>query len=270
MKKHIILIAIIIAIAFIGCKEESTGPEGATGETGAMGPIGETGATGPAGPIGGTGATGLTGATGETGATGVADPSLINEIDLLKADIADLQAAQRQIDMWEFGAPAGSKTFEHTASPMTLTDVITGEDIETWNYDDGSKVEYLTADSPGGTMMKGRKVYNTDGSLKYDLTYIPAVLGIDRTEAIGLNSTWGNAYTVKRADGSRWGDELNMYTCIGIEDVTVPAGLFKDCAVIFEITQSYKNVIWLAPGVGMVKRISGSGEGLMELQGYTP
>lgn len=188
---------------------------------------------------------------------------LWNAIDENTSDIADLQATQ--VEMWEYGAPDGSKTYETTASPTTLTDVVTGEGIETWLFSDGSSVEYLSEDSPEGTMMTGRNVYNADGSLKYELTYSPAVLGINRTAPIAINTMWGNAYTVTKADGSKWGDELNMYAVIGIEDVTVPAGTFVDCAKVFVITQSYKHVIYLAPGVGMVKRVSGSGEGVMEL-----
>ncbi len=189
---------------------------------------------------------------------------LWNAINENTSDIAGLQA--RQVEMQEYGAPDGSKTYETTASPSTLTDVVIEEGVETWLFSDGSSVEYLSKDSPEGTMLTGRRVYNTDGSLKYDLTYSPAVLGINRTAPIAINTMWGNAYTATKADGSKWGDELNMYAVIGIEDVTVPAGTFTDCAKVFVITQSYKHVIYLAPGVGMVKRVSGSGEGVMELQ----
>ncbi len=173
------------------------------------------------------------------------------------------------VTMYDYGTPAGmSKTFAHTNSPTTLTGVIYTAGVETWTYADGSKVEYLTKDGDDGTMETGRREYNTSGIMTQDLTYFPAVLGVDITGPKTIGKIWGNAYIAKKPDLSQYGAEVNMYSIIGIEDVTVPAGTFVACAKIFTTTGAYKNVAWYAEGVGMVKRIGVNG--LMELQEYTP
>jgi len=169
--------------------------------------------------------------------------------------------------MYDYGTPANTvKTFAHTASPTTLTSVITEPGIETWEYEDGSKVEHLKKDGPEGTLETGRRMYNTFGELVQDLTYFPAVIGVDLAGTKEVGKIWGNAYVAKKPDGSMYGTEVNMYSIIGIEDITVPAGTFANCTKVFHTTGNYKNVAWYAAGVGMVKRIGV--EGLMELQGY--
>ena len=173
------------------------------------------------------------------------------------------------VTMYDYGTPAGmSKTFAHTNSPTTLTSIITEVGIETWIFDDGSKIEYLTKDGDDGTMETGRREYNTSGVMTQDLTYFPAVLGVDISGPKTIGKIWGNAYIAKKPDLSQYGAEVNMYSIIGIEDVTVPAGIFLNCTKVFHTTGNYKNVAWYAEGIGMVKRIGVNG--LMELQGYVP
>jgi hypothetical protein len=97
-----------------------------------------------------------------------------------------------------------------------------------------------------------------------DLTYFPAVLGVDITGAKTIGKVWGNAYIAKKPNGDTYGAQMNMYTIIGVETVVVPAGTFLNCIKVYTTTQNYKNVAWYAEGVGLVKRIGVNG--LMELK----
>ena len=167
--------------------------------------------------------------------------------------------------MFNYGTPNNiTKIFRHTNSPTTSTNVLYTTGMKTWNYADGSKVEHLTADSVAGTMMTGRRMYNAIGVLTQDLTYFPAVLGVDITGAKSVGKVWGNAYIAKKPDGRVYGAEINMYTIIGIETVTIPAGTFEKCIKVFTTTQNYKNVSWYAEGYGLIKRIGVNG--LLEMQ----
>lgn len=169
--------------------------------------------------------------------------------------------------MYDYGTPAHTvKTFVHTASPTTLTSVITEPGIEIWEYSDGSKVEHLKKDDSKGTLEIGRRIYNTDGSLYQDLTYFPAVIGVDLAGTKEVGKIWGNAYVAKKPDGSMYGAETRMFSIMGIEDITVPAGTFTNCTKVYHTTGTYDSVAWYAEGIGMVKRIGV--DGLMELQGF--
>lgn len=177
---------------------------------------------------------------------------------------------QNLIVMYDYGPPADSrKIFTLTSGSVTTinvnTDSATG--IETWEYLDGSRVEHLKMDHVDGTLEIGRREYNTSGILVRDLTYFPAVIGVDLAEPKEIGRVWGNAYVLKKPDGSMYGTEVNMYSIIGIEDITVPAGTFVNCAKIFHAIGAYRSATWYAEGVGMVKRIGV--DGLMELQGFT-
>ena len=127
-------------------------------------------------------------------------------------------------------------------------------------------MEYLTADSPEGTLETGRRIYNTDGSLYQDLTYFPAILGVDLAGPKEVGKIWGGGYMAKKPDGSRYSEETKMFSIIGIEDVTVPAGTFTDCVKVYHTTGTYDSVAWYAEGIGMVQRIGV--DGVMKLQSY--
>lgn len=171
------------------------------------------------------------------------------------------------VTMYSYGTPAGMvKRFAHTNSPTTITNIIYGTNIETWQFADGSKVEYLTRPSDEGTMETGRREYNTTGTMAQNLTYEPAILGVDVTGAKTVGKVWGNAYVAKKPDGSMYGAETKMFSIIGIETVVVPAGTFLNCTKVYHTTGTYDSVAWYAEGVGMVKRIGVNG--LMELQSY--
>jgi hypothetical protein len=206
-----------------------------------------------------------------------ADEALIVPFTFENGQVADaeqmnqmFQAIQEHLNKplvvpFDYGTPDGSsKVFQQTASPTTLTAVTVVGNVETWTYSDNSRVEHITAEGVDGTMLKGRREYNTTGVMTQDLTYYPSVLGVDITGVKAIGTVWGNAYIAKKPDGSQYGAETNLYTVIGIEDVTVPAGLFRDCIKIHITTQNYKSVGWYATGVGLVKRIGV--QGLMELQ----
>ena len=191
----------------------------------------------------------------------VADADQMNQMFTAIQEILN----KNLVVMYDYGAPPNSvKVFEHTNSPTTLTAIITKPGIETWSFSDGSKVEYLTSESAEGTMDIGRRMYNTSGILTQNLTYFPAVLGVKISGSKSIGKIWGNAYIAKKPDGSRYGAEVNMYSIIGIEDVTVPAGTFLNCIKVFHTTGNYKNVAWYAEGVGLIKRIGVNG--LMELK----
>ena len=171
---------------------------------------------------------------------------------------------QGLVTMFDYGTPEGmSKTFAHAGS---MTTIICEIGIETWMYADGHKIECLTADGPDGTLDVGRREYDTSGVMTQDLTYFPAVQGIDLLGPKKIGKIWGNAYVAKKPDGSLYGAEIRMFSIIGIEDITVPAGIFAGCAKVYHTTGTYDSVAWYAAGVGMIKRIGV--DGLMELQSY--
>ncbi len=196
----------------------------------------------------------------------IADAEQMNEV------IRAIQAIMNSnlVVMGNYKAPEGiTKIFEHTGSPTTLTSIITEPGMETWLYSDGSSVEYLTADSPEGTMETGRRMYNTDGLLYQDLTYYPPLLGVDLAGPKEVGKIWGGGYTAKKPDDSVFSYETKMFSILAIEDVTVPAGSFANCVKV-HCTTGYNWMAWYAEGVGMVKRIGHIGprgtHGLMELQ----
>ena len=197
----------------------------------------------------------------------VADAEQMNEVIRAIQDIMN----RNLVVMYDYGTPLNTaKIFEHTGSATTLTSIITELGMETWAYSDGSSVEYLTADSPEGTMETGRRIYNTDGSLYQDLTYDPPILGVDLAGPKEVGKVWGGGYIAKKPDDSIYGAETKMFSILAIEDVTVPAGTFIGCVKIHCTTGNYKWIAWYAEGVGMVKRIGvigpRSAHGLMELQ----
>lgn len=172
---------------------------------------------------------------------------------------------QNLIIMYGYGTPVNTtKIFEHTNSPTTLTAIVTEEGMETWSYSDGSKVEFLTADSVDGTLETGRREYSILGELVQDLTYFPPILGVDISGVKEVGKIWGGGYIAKKPDGSQYGAETKMFSILAIEDVTVPAGTFLNCTKVYHTTGNYDSVAWYAEGVGMVKRIGVSG--LMELK----
>jgi len=175
--------------------------------------------------------------------------------------------------MYDYGTPTNTtKTFEHTGSPTTLVSIITEPGMETWTYLDGSSVEYLTADSPEGTMEIGRNEYDTSGILIKDLTYDPPLLGVDLAGPKEVGKIWGGGYIATKSVGGIDSEtNTKMFSILAIEDVTVPAGTFTGCIKVHCTTSNYKWVAWYAEGVGMVKRIGWLGpmtseHGLMELQ----
>lgn len=191
----------------------------------------------------------------------VADADQINAV----FDAIAKAINQNLIVMYDYGTPSGtSKVFEHTNSPTVLTSIVTKAGIETWQYSDGSKIEYLTAPSVEGTLDIGRREYNTLGTMTQDLTYFPAVIGVDLIGLKEVGKVWGDGTIMKKPDGSIYGTTSRMYTIIAIEDITVPAGTFTNCTKVYQVTDAYNSIAWYAEGVGMVKRIGV--DGLMELQ----
>lgn len=171
---------------------------------------------------------------------------------------------QNLIVMYDYGAPANTaRVFNLTNSPTTLLAITYEVGKETWEYSDGHKVEYLTADSDEGTMEVGRREYNTSGVMTQNLTYDPMILGIDLLVPKQDGKTWGGGYMAKKPDGSMYGFESKFFTIIDVEDVAVPAGTFTGCIKV-RIEGNYDSVAWFCEGFGMVKRLGV--EGLMELK----
>lgn len=166
--------------------------------------------------------------------------------------------------MYDYGPPQNTiRTFQHTNSPTTLTVITYGINMETWQYSDGHKIEYLTAEGPEGTLETGRREFNTSGVMTQDLTYFPAIQGVDLLGPKEVGKTWGGGYIAKKPDLSIYGAETKMFTILAIEDVTVPAGTFVNAIKVY-VQNNYTAVVWYAEGVGMVKQIGVFG--LMELK----
>lgn len=177
---------------------------------------------------------------------------------------------EKLIIVYDYGTSVDTiKTFSQTASPTTITAIVTGEGIETWEFEDGRKIEHLKAASVDGTLEIGRREYIWDEVLgdhvlTQDLTYDPPIIGVDIAGAKEVGQIWGGAYCEKKPDETIYGFETLMFSILAIEDITVPAGTFLNCIQIYKNTRAYKSVIWYAPGVGMVKYVGVLG--LMELE----
>lgn len=96
----------------------------------------------------------------------------------------------------------------------------------------------------------------------------------DAKTFLNLPLKTGNTSTITR--NSEGTDKITVTIKITVEDfqtITVPAGTFKNCAKIsLDIShangKTYSPMIWLAPGVGAVKRILTTGR-IDELVSYT-
>jgi hypothetical protein len=86
----------------------------------------------------------------------------------------------------------------------------------------------------------------------------PMVYTYDPPVVIGDNSlAKGKTYTTRSnlsEDGEPLLEITRDYTYEHLEDVVVPAGTFKDCWRVIAPSPSSK-VIWLAPGIGEIKRV---------------
>lgn len=100
--------------------------------------------------------------------------------------------------------------------------------------------------------------------------YTPPVVTL--TSAMVPGIAWGGGGTI---DSSSSGE--NFYTdkseVLAIEDVTVPAGTFKECLKIyrlreFDVSITVQRVEWYCPDMGLVKRIQG-GRRMIEMTGIT-
>ena len=191
-----------------------------------------------------------------------------NDQGLDAAELAAIvEAVQLAMDTgmvieYDYCAPEGmSKTFSRAGTSI----IVTWESgTETWTYTDGSRVEYLFEDG----FEIGRREYNTSGVMTQDLTYFPPIQGIDLSGPKKINKSWGGGYIAKKPNGSLYGVETKMFTIIGVEDITVPAGTFINCSVVYNITGTYDSVAWYAEGIGMIKQLGVYGE--MLLDNYTP
>ncbi len=91
------------------------------------------------------------------------------------------------------------------------------------------------------------------------------------TDAMVPGIAWGSAGRIDRSASAEsfYADKSEI---LAIEDVTVPAGTFKDCLKIHRLREftasAYTEVRWYCPNMGIVKRIDG-GDRMIEMTGFT-
>lgn len=124
-----------------------------------------------------------------------------------------------------------------------------------YRYSDGN----LMGISPEGAITSSWSLNRLRAtSIKYEYLILPE------------NPVIGYSNTIFRRDTAN----KRIYAVIGFEDVEVPAGVFEDCLKL-EITtnwfkygkSTYVDSIWLKKGVGVVKRVYGTGR-IDELNNY--
>jgi len=192
-------------------------------------------------------------------------PATAEQMNAILAEVQKIYN-QNKITMFDYGTPATiyKKIFQRTASPMTLMSVTYTENMETWQFADGSKVEYLTAPSDNGTLEIGRREYNTSGIMTQDLTYDPPIIGVDLSGPKEVGKIWGGGFVIRKPDNSIYGTGTKMFAILALEDIIVPAGTYLNCVKVHITGVSYNSVAWYAEGIGMIKRIGV--DGLFELQ----
>jgi hypothetical protein len=98
--------------------------------------------------------------------------------------------------------------------------------------------------------------------------YDPPVVALTSAMAPGI--AWGSGGTINSSSSGE-----NFYTdkseVLAVEDVTVPAGTFKECLKIYRLREfavaiTIQRVEWYCPDMGLVKRIQG-GRRMIEMTG---
>lgn len=140
------------------------------------------------------------------------------------------------------------KLYNVSGQPTITTTVVTEDGWTKWIEEDGSYCDYYP---------EKEECYNADGDLLYTCLNVPDEIphlpdGITR-----VDETWGG-YFVRTCDGGTSSIVIRMYTFLGIEDVTVPAGTFVNCLKIYRDRGNNATISWYAPGMGWVKRVYSS------------
>lgn len=114
-----------------------------------------------------------------------------------------------------------------------------------------------------GLHLLGRDAYDTTGTiLNSSITLTDAVTLRTSSMATGIDIASASVATDTVSSAISFISQKSVV--VGIEDVTVPAGVYTGCMKVHELRDSdsigtFNRVAWYCDGIGMVKRISGSG-----------
>jgi hypothetical protein len=68
--------------------------------------------------------------------------------------------------------------------------------------------------------------------------------------------------------GDNWaeriGKKVYLYKVISMEDIIIPAGVYRCCKIVEEMDNYIKNYYWFAPDVGLVKWEIGNIKGILQ------
>lgn len=128
----------------------------------------------------------------------------------------------------------------------------------TWTYPDGSRyVETYVSGTYGSHIFSSQR-YDSSNVLEYTETYDPPLPTLSITGETIVGQTWGDGAICTKGDYSA--PQIRLYTLLGVENVTVPAGTFQECVKIHRASSgpsaTYQRIYWVAKGMGVIKRIS--------------
>jgi len=164
----------------------------------------------------------------------------------------DSSSSEPAIDMTSYRQPVGmDKTFTVTyyGDPVTQSQlVVTRESQETtvWSHPDGSYETYNEL---------SELFYDPSGQLVGSCTYDQSPPGSLPDESKQVGESWGGAY-ILTCDSGPPKIKPMLFTLVGVETVTVPAGTFNNCLKIFRNrgNSGSTTIMWYAPGMGWIKR----------------
>jgi hypothetical protein len=146
--------------------------------------------------------------------------------------------------------------YSYGVTAFTLT-LRKNEDSTSWEYQDGHLIKYY---------LYRDEEYDTNGVLSKTCIYDQPGDSVGNFGLQRFGESWGNHWLATCDDGTYY-SYIQMYTLLGLEDVTVPAGTFHDCLKVFRNRGNWGAVFWFAPGLGWIKRAQ---NGIVyELTSYT-
>ncbi len=100
---------------------------------------------------------------------------------------------------------------------------------------------------------------NGNGSAAHNNNYQPSPI-IYKTEPIGKRL----CFSIGDNWAERIGKKVYSYKIISVEDIIIPAGVYKCYKVIEELKGGADNYYWFAPDVGLVKWEVGEIKGVLQ------
>jgi hypothetical protein len=232
-------------------KQGIAGADGAIGPQGLKGDKGDNGTQGPQGEVGPAGPAGETGGVVKYDTTGYSFDGKLPYKKFWKQTVYGGESTKISIGI-------------HSHSEETLDgQFVTASTYETGIWADYGLIEYS----------KGPQYFGWQWSGMNEIFNPPMITMMDNWP---LRNTITNMSILKSETPSGFREDYNYrgYTLLGVEDITVPAGIFKDCLKIMKVqsTDTRKQINYIAKDIGTVKiqRANSNGGGwvweLMDIQ----